>query len=242
MRNLAFAVAISFSLLSTVSLAAVVTFEELTIESVQETCGSGACPQVHVTPQGFVFSSGNESNGAPDYSGQIIAGGGPTGKYLWSGGADLMINSIIVTHESGSAFSMQSMDTLVQNWFVNADAYYDYPTGEAFIYTSSIDVAGYDELGNEIASMTIVPPGGVDPGSIDVRTADWTNVVFDNDWGAVHSVQIGHQHTVSQISYGTVYNPSIDNFVATVVPIPAAAWLFGSAVAGLGWFRRRQTA
>jgi hypothetical protein len=28
----------------------------------------------------------------------------------------------------------------------------------------------------------------------------------------------------------------------SVVPIPAAVWLFGSALAGLGWFRRRQTA
>jgi hypothetical protein len=27
-----------------------------------------------------------------------------------------------------------------------------------------------------------------------------------------------------------------------VVPIPAAVWLFGSALAGLGWMRRRQTA
>ena len=29
---------------------------------------------------------------------------------------------------------------------------------------------------------------------------------------------------------------------ASVVPIPAAAWLFGSALAGLGWIRRRPTA
>jgi hypothetical protein len=28
----------------------------------------------------------------------------------------------------------------------------------------------------------------------------------------------------------------------TVVPIPASVWLFGSAIAGLGWLRRRQTA
>jgi hypothetical protein len=27
----------------------------------------------------------------------------------------------------------------------------------------------------------------------------------------------------------------------SVVPLPAAVWLFGSALAGLGWFRRRQT-
>jgi hypothetical protein len=35
----------------------------------------------------------------------------------------------------------------------------------------------------------------------------------------------------------------IDNIVlATVVPIPAAVWLFGSGLGLLGWFRRRQTA
>ncbi|MCP4928397.1 MAG: VPLPA-CTERM sorting domain-containing protein [Gammaproteobacteria bacterium] len=28
---------------------------------------------------------------------------------------------------------------------------------------------------------------------------------------------------------------------ASVVPVPAAAWLFGSALAGLGWMRRRKT-
>jgi hypothetical protein len=33
-----------------------------------------------------------------------------------------------------------------------------------------------------------------------------------------------------------------DNIVATnIVPIPAAVWLFGSALAGLGWMRRRPT-
>lgn len=33
-----------------------------------------------------------------------------------------------------------------------------------------------------------------------------------------------------------------EEFTLTVVPVPAAFWLFGSALAGLGWFRRRQTA
>jgi hypothetical protein len=32
-----------------------------------------------------------------------------------------------------------------------------------------------------------------------------------------------------------------DNIVVTSVPIPAALWLFGSALAGLGWMRRKQT-
>jgi hypothetical protein len=32
------------------------------------------------------------------------------------------------------------------------------------------------------------------------------------------------------------------SFTASAVPIPAAVWLFGSALAGLGWMRRRKTA
>jgi len=35
---------------------------------------------------------------------------------------------------------------------------------------------------------------------------------------------------------------TIDNVNAQVVPLPAAAWLFASAIAGLGWLRRKQTA
>jgi hypothetical protein len=37
-------------------------------------------------------------------------------------------------------------------------------------------------------------------------------------------------------NYLTLYE-----FEATTVPIPAAVWLFGSALAGLGWLRRKQT-
>jgi len=35
--------------------------------------------------------------------------------------------------------------------------------------------------------------------------------------------------------------PHFDNIVVTAVPVPAAVWLFGSALAGLGWMRRKQT-
>jgi hypothetical protein len=33
----------------------------------------------------------------------------------------------------------------------------------------------------------------------------------------------------------------VDNITVSAVPIPAAAWLFGSALVGLGWMRRTQT-
>jgi hypothetical protein len=48
------------------------------------------------------------------------------------------------------------------------------------------------------------------------------------------------------------FNSQISGFLAqddgaltgtvSAVPIPAAVWLFGSALAGLGWMRRRKTA
>jgi hypothetical protein len=33
----------------------------------------------------------------------------------------------------------------------------------------------------------------------------------------------------------------LDNIAVSAVPVPAAVWLFGSALAGLGWLRRKQT-
>jgi hypothetical protein len=54
-------------------------------------------------------------------------------------------------------------------------------------------------------------------------------------------VKIDSQPVTAQIGYPVIYNPSIDNFSASVVPVPAAAWLFGSVLAGLGWMRRKQT-
>ena len=38
---------------------------------------------------------------------------------------------------------------------------------------------------------------------------------------------------------GTLYNPGdVGTLTVTAVPLPAAAWLFGSALLGLGWARR----
>jgi hypothetical protein len=64
-------------------------------------------------------------------------------------------------------------------------------------------------------------------------TATWEEVVFIG-WDNVKTF------TWDSVIPGTS-NISIDNIAYTVVPIPAAVWLFGSALAGLGWLRRKQT-
>jgi hypothetical protein len=40
---------------------------------------------------------------------------------------------------------------------------------------------------------------------------------------------------------GGSYTPGVDLAYLTAVPVPGAVWLFGSALAGLGWLRRKQT-
>ena len=61
-----------------------------------------------------------------------------------------------------------------------------------------------------------------------------STVLFDAGWKNLESVQFS---TVSGSGFQT-----IDNVVVTAVPIPAAVWLFASALTGLGWVRRKQRA
>jgi len=42
------------------------------------------------------------------------------------------------------------------------------------------------------------------------------------------------------VGVGVRDDGSYEAFVATVVPVPAAVWLFGSALLGLGWIRRKR--
>lgn len=60
------------------------------------------------------------------------------------------------------------------------------------------------------------PPGAFDP-----------NIIGEYNFGI----------EVSQGGWG-VENVRMD---VQVVPVPAAVWLFGSALAGLGWMRRKRT-
>ncbi len=47
----------------------------------------------------------------------------------------------------------------------------------------------------------------------------------------------------NSLRWSSRYNNNEDHaFKAAFIPIPGAVWLFGSALAGLGWLRRKQTA
>jgi hypothetical protein len=62
----------------------------------------------------------------------------------------------------------------------------------------------------------------------------WETLVFGAGWSNLTSVDFGATNGLGL--NGVV----IDNIVVSNVPVPAAAWLFGSALAGLGWLRRKK--
>jgi hypothetical protein len=65
---------------------------------------------------------------------------------------------------------------------------------------------------------------------------DWDEMNFGDHASYYRNLDSG------EFSRGAnVTDPTLGTWSSTVVPIPAAVWLFGSALAGLGWMRRKQT-
>ena len=89
---------------------------------------------------------------------------------------------------------------------------------------ANLTVTGYYSGGGQVTQSVFVPVG----------PPLFTTVSFDSSWSNLTLVEFG----VSDVVSGIV----LDNVAVNVVPIPAAAWLFGSALLGLGWFRRKQVA
>jgi hypothetical protein len=74
-----------------------------------------------------------------------------------------------------------------------------------------------------------------DDGNFDDSTGPGLNELGTGQWLNITGVQIYGSLAV----FAPVY---VDNvMLGTAVPIPAAVWLFGSALAGLGWMRRKKT-
>ncbi len=59
------------------------------------------------------------------------------------------------------------------------------------------------------------------------------------DWLYLETVVFGISAATWQPDGVFPYSMSVDNVVVSAVPIPPAAWLMGSALAGLGWLRRK---
>jgi hypothetical protein len=92
-----------------------------------------------------------------------------------------------------------------------------------FLFTGN-----YSAGGSVQKSVSLTTTVNLDSGTL-------TPVFFDENWSALSSVDIS-------FAVGDGFDAGVmDNIVVTTVPVPAAVWLFGSALAGLGWLKRTQT-
>lgn len=125
------------------------------------------------------------------------------------------------------------------------------PIGPALFFCSWCSVTVHEENDNpfSLSSFDFFPGGGVgsviltgfyaDGGSITeeflIRTPNiWGSTVLDNRW-------TGLEYVVFQSDLNDAFFSGLDNITLTAVPVPAAVWLFGSALAVLGWTRRKQS-
>lgn len=105
-------------------------------------------------------------------------------------------------------------------------------SGDPFAFYGA-DITGTSLNGTAYWGATGLVAGGSQPlgpfAAGPVGTGDWLNL-DEVEFYVLSSGVVGGFDTLSL---------TLDNINASVVPIPAAVWLFGSALAGLGWLRRK---
>jgi hypothetical protein len=102
-------------------------------------------------------------------------------------------------------------------------------TAEAFVQVLDSVGGSYATLGSAVLDTT----------SIGANWAEGLalNLLIDGSWDG-QLLQFGFRNTASNYDDSGVFYDNIA-LSASVVPIPAAVWLFGSGLGLLGWMRRR---
>ena len=155
-----------------------------------------------------------------------------------SGGCSPQGNSgnalFTMEQESGELFSLHSLDFEYFNQHTGGIPYFD-PTQE---YNDCVVVFGF-QAGGDMLSMDL----GDRTSSAGEFSCSYTGavsaVLFDSDWSNLTRIEV---FAATGRDLNTDGFAQFDNITVSIVPIPGAVWLFGSALAGLGWLRRKATA
>ena len=143
-----------------------------------------------------------------------VAGGNGTQALLFCGWCGDTTEGVSIYSQTGLTFELDSLDVYSNTDFTTED------------FPGAGTVTGYLQGGGTITK-------GISA-TLGIET-----IFFDDTWQNLSSIDI--EFEVS--SFNTFgLSPVLDNITLQAVPVPAAVWLFGSALAGLGFMRRKQTA
>jgi hypothetical protein len=179
-------------------------------------------------------------------------------------GWSLQAGAYIIDFEEFEPGFISGSGLVSGDYQIHTDYSFDFPNGSGGAYiteTNTLQILGDASwFDDSYVEMTVerVDGGSFSLYSIDVL-ADYdpdgyylsaltTAGYYIDDQGDLANLGQGDWLNIVQFSYLTSQPPAtigslleVDNIVVTAVPIPAAVWLFGSALAGLGWLRRKQT-
>ena len=126
----------------------------------------------------------------------------------------------VMEHSAGQQFQLHSLDLgYIALWQLSPQ-----------YWTGTIQLSGYYAAGGSVQA------------EFSLLSTTKINAVLGAEWAELERVEVSvlGDDCFDYCPRDIVVTP-IDNLVVTAVPIPAAVWLFGSALAGLGWMRRKQT-
>lgn len=131
-------------------------------------------------------------------------------------------------------------DYTVSFSFDYGDGFIDYTANSGYIYLDDYSSGPPNSYWTPNGVDVMLTETITDPG----QTTDWRFIQFyDSVPGNPYDDVLLLRNLGTNESYDDYY-PSEGHHLwvqQSVVPIPAAVWLFGSALAGLGWARRKQT-
>jgi len=161
--------------------------------------------------------------------GFLFDGTASDNKTFVGGFAGGTFGAVLFEHGAGQAFTLDSLDLL-----------YLVENSPHTPWLGTLEVTGFYVGGGSIQSQHQVWCSA----SISCNSPpNWENVLLGGpQWSNLEQVRVDVLYFgCPEVCAVEIAVPIIDNVNVTAVPIPAAAWLFGSALAGLGWMRRKQT-
>jgi len=185
-----------------------------------------------VSSQGFSF--GNKEPQDPAYAFRLENSTSSSGNYM-VGLSPAGGHPIDIWREDGQLFSLTS---LVLGGVMQTGPCFEfrcYATGDPLY------IHGYDAAGTLINALTAPAAGSQNVND----SAYWQTIHFDSTWTNLAYVTVEGQNAYCSndwlcLGWGTTYvTPSLDNVNISVVPLPAAIWLFASALGLMGWRSRR---